>query len=500
MPTLFFPEDNLASNRLSKQVAAGRLWRVRPGVYIDTDNDEEVTKTLHQRWHEVVHALCPKGTVAAYRTAHELRPIEGQIFLAAPINRRRKIVIHDSLTLHVLPAPTEMGTEPFVPHLFRSNPARQCLENLSASRGRRQSANKGLGVEFVEGLLSKYLRQYGEQALNELRDEARTLAPVISADYEYKVLSEKISALLATHPADNTLVTSQANAIANQAPYDENRLTLFQQLGHYLQRCTLDAKPFEYNKAAWRHLSFFESYFSNYIEGTEFTLEEAEGIVFSRTEVNNRHTDSHDVLSVFDVVSDPQEMLVVPDSGESLLSLLSERHKLIMAQRPDKRPGEFKTKANQAGNSIFVLPNEIPATLSQAMTVYRSLPPGLARAIFIHFVIGECHPMDDGNGRLARIFLNAELHAVDLHKLIMPTVHRDSYLNGLRRATQQGQFRTMVKVLHQMHLYSAAIPWYDYGESLDTLKADAADQLPDDGIALFNRAISQWRRTYPDIT
>lgn len=58
--------------------------------------------------------------------------------------------------------------------------------------------------------------------------------------------------------------------------------------------------------------------------------------------------------------------------------------------------------------------------------------------------------MDDGNGRLGRIMLNAELAAANEHKILVPTVARDNYLNGQRDATRKGEFRTIAKVLYQL--------------------------------------------------
>ena len=133
----------------------------------------------------------------------------------------------------------------------------------------------------------------------------------------------------------------------------------------------------------------------------------------------------------------------------------------------------------------------------QGFDVYQSLPIGLQRAIFIHFMVSEVHPFDDGNGRLSRIMLNSELVSEDQHKLIIPTVHRESYLNGLRTATRQGRFRTMVKVLHQMHCYTASLDWNEYDEVKTTLQENAADKEPDEGIAIFNKVIAKLGGQYP---
>ena len=37
-----------------------------------------------------------------------------------------------------------------------------------------------------------------------------------------------------------------------------------------------------------------------------------------------------------------------------------------------------------------------------------SLDDPIARAIYMMFLVSEVHPFDDGNGRMARIMMNAE--------------------------------------------------------------------------------------------
>ena len=43
--------------------------------------------------------------------------------------------------------------------------------------------------------------------------------------------------------------------------------------------------------------------------------------------------------------------------------------------------------------------------------MYRTLDAPFRRAAFIHFLISEVHPFADGNGRMARVMMNAELVA-----------------------------------------------------------------------------------------
>lgn len=93
--------------------------------------------------------------------------------------------------------------------------------------------------------------------------------------------------------------------------------------------------------------------------------------------------------------------------------------------------------------------------------------------------------------------MNAELVSQDQYKIIVPTVHRDSYLLSLKKATREDRFRANVKVLHQMQCYTASIEWDDYGDAKEALQNHAADKEPDVGVAVFNNVISRMGDKYP---
>ncbi len=493
MSQLYFSQDTTDSRKLSAMVQSGVLKRIYKGIYTDAPLIE-IEKTVLSRWYQIVNYLIPSA-VAAFRTAHELVPIHNTVFVIDDIRKRRNIIIFGILTIVIIPGDNQNLTELFVPQMHRTHPIRQYLENLVNSRG---NPKKSLGQAWVEERLCIELRRSGEQILNVIRDQATAFVQAQSEfERELGVLNGLISALLSTNSFKGTLVTDIGLAHAKKEPFDTHRLSLFRSLADYLNRCDLAPVAYEYNKLGWMNLSFFESYFSNYIEGTEFEISEAEQIIFQNHKVDNRHADSHDVLAVYQQISDFQEMSRPPQTPAELIQILQERHFSMMLERPDKRPGQFKEKANQAGTTLFVRPDEVEGTLTQAFPIYQSLSKGLARAIFMQFLIAECHPFDDGNGRLSRIMMNIELHADGQHKLIVPTVHRDSYLNGLRNATRNGEFRTLVKVLYQLQHYTASIDWADYGEARDSLEAHYANQLPDQGVAVFNNQIRQFKFSAP---
>jgi hypothetical protein len=494
MTKLVFPSSKEAL-KASRLAAKGKLHRIRRGIYIDTSDAEKITKTLNNKWMEVACRIF-ESPVAVARTAAELIPAEGKLYFVSSKLRAPRTTKVGHLNFYISPGNTDQGVQQVSLEMKRSNPARYCLENLAPSRGSKRS-KKTLGFEWVESELVKQLERGGEGAVNALRDEARDLAPVLELEKEFEKLSTLIAALLSTHSAEGILQTRLGIAHAKGKPFDQSRIERFGALASYLNRIELENNAYKFNKSGWRNLTFFESYFSNFIEGTEFTIEEAEEIVFEKKISYERHEDSHDVLAHIEISGDMSEMHRVPADAAELIDILKVRHGLLLAERPDKRPGEFKLKPNKAGASDFVLPDLVEGTLVQGFEIYQSLPFGLKRSIFIHFMISEVHPFDDGNGRISRIMMNSELVSQDQHKLIIPTVQRDSYLNGLRSATRQGRFRTMVKVLHQMQCYTASLDWREYDDVKTTIQENAADKEPDEGTTIFNKVIAKLGGQYP---
>lgn len=489
MPKLYFSATEDDSRAISAKVKKGVLKRVYRGIYTDAPYPE-IERLILSKWYEITHYLFP-NSIVAYRTAHELRPINGQVYVVKENISRRNIVIYGCLTINILNGNTTDLIAPFLRNISRSSPSRQYIENLSISRS---STKKSLGREWVEKQLSSELQKdEGEKNLNTIRDQAR----VFSANYcfaqEFIILNDIISSILSTHSEGSNLVTEIAKATSQKIPFDTNRISTFESFASYLLKCNLASVQYTYNKHSWANLAFFESYFSNFIEGTEFEIEEAEEIVFNRNVVNNRHQDGHDVTSIYNQVHDFQAMSETPQSSQEFITTLKDLHFEIMQQRPEKRPGKFKERINKAGSSIFVKPRELQGTLIKAFEIYKTLPTGLESAILMQFIISECHPFDDGNGRLSRIMMNRELHSADLHKIIVPTVHRDSYLNGLRQATRDGKFSTLTKVFYQLQHYSASINWSVYGDARETIESHQANLLPDDGVTTFNKIIRQFK-------
>jgi Fic family protein len=96
---------------------------------------------------------------------------------------------------------------------------------------------------------------------------------------------------------------------------------------------------------------------------------------------------------------------------------------LVMGKRADKKPGEWRDKANQAGSTYFVAPELVPGTLREGFARIEALTHPVARAIMTMFVVTEVHPFIDGNGRTARLAMNCALSAERLSRRVTMGKH-----------------------------------------------------------------------------
>jgi hypothetical protein len=68
--------------------------------------------------------------------------------------------------------------------------------------------------------------------------------------------------------------------------------------------------------------AFIETYFSNYIEGTEFEIEEAHDIVIHGRPMRYREDDSHDILGTYHAILDSKANPVIPQTFEDFANAI----------------------------------------------------------------------------------------------------------------------------------------------------------------------------------
>ena len=236
---------------------------------------------------------------------------------------------------------------------------------------------------------------------------------------------------------------------------------------------------------AYNTFAFFESYFSNYIEGTEFEVEDARHIIETRTPMPARQADSHDMLGTYYIVSNRKEMAITPTSPDHLLEILQHRHRIMMSARPEANPGVFKTQNNRAGETHFVDFQQVRGTLKKGFEIYSALRHPFARALFMLFMISEVHPFIDGNGRISRIMMNAELTAAGQSKIIIPTVFRTDYLGALRQLTRKNNPEKLINAIQRVRQFSYNLHGENFDEIRSYMEHCNAFKEEDDYILMF---------------
>jgi len=495
-----FVSDRAGARAIGRMVRAGTARKIGPRLYTRNMRDAPEAVVVSSLW-PIVALLAP-GTVVSHRTAFENRAApDGSVFLSGPYPRQ--IVLPGVTLRQVQGSGPVAGDMPYMGTLHLASRPRAFLENLLPSR-RREMVAKTVGRDGVEERLAEALRAGGEEALGRIRDEARALAPLLGLEEQYRILDGLVAALLRSRPA--RLATPVARAYAEGEPYDPARLPLLTALFAALRAGEWPVMPDRslqpppaspttatpsaaevaaaVQNAAFQNAAFFDAYFSNYIEGTEFPIEQAIRIVFEGEIPASRPADAHDVLGTYRLVGSQEEMSRLPQDFGGFLDLLRCRHAVVMEGRPEKLPGRFKETNNQAGATTFVEPALVVGTLRQGFGMYQALSDSFARALMMMFLVAEVHPFADGNGRVARVMMNAELVAAGQTRILIPSVYRNEYVASLKRLTNYQDPAAFPRVMRYAQSFVSRIDFTDLKVARRTLAAHNAFDDPADDVKL----------------
>ena len=496
--TVFF--DDVASRAtLSKAVRDGRIRRIAPRLYsadLESSADEIV---LANRW-PILGRLLPGALIADRSAAEDGRVTGGRLFVVADTTRK-------SIGLPGLEVRIRPGTPFDAPvadplwsdGLRMSSPARTLLDNLTESRRRDGKAARTLTLSEIEDWLARKAIAWDIRRIERLRTEATALAEAAGAADRLRAIEQLFEHLSGDSPprahAGRLLV-----ALREGRAWDEHRMAMFERVASQLSDTAdwdipdgLPASTQPEEVAFYEaylsqvpgrrtvpsrvpdELPLYEAYFSNYIEGTVFTLDEARRIIESNEPPASRPADGHDILGTYRCVADPVGRRATSEDPERLILALRERHQAIQAGRPDMGPGQWKTEANSVGGYPFVEPALVEGTLRKGLGLMPRVRPGFWRALYVLFVVTEVHPFTDGNGRVARVMMNAELSAVGQARIVIPSVYRNEYIASLRRAsTQGGDVRALARVLAHAWRWTAAMPWSERAATEGQLHATNA--------------------------
>jgi hypothetical protein len=466
---------------LSRQAAAGRAIRLAPGIYVVGASVPPEKVAYHHRF-DIIGHVWPGAVVCDRSALSGGEPTQGWMFVCHPDPPRRADLALPGLTISPRVGPAPLPGDMSMPGgVYLSGPARGLVENAGATgRPRIAKPSRAAGLTAVEDHIEEAARTGGagriDRMLHQLDVVSGHLPPRGVA-----LVRERLLAVLGTRLAATPLSPRLAARLQGQ-PYDEHRIGMLTRFVAYLESVPPAVRPALGGARRWQWEPFFEAYFSNFIEGTEFGVEEARRIAVDGEIPTSRPEDAHDVAATYRIASDPRTSADVPRSGAELLEILTSRHADVMAAREDKHPGRFKDRANYAGGYAFVDPEAVEGTLLRGFDVLTAVTDPLHRAVSMMLLLTEVHPFDDGNGRVARLLANAELSAAGQIRIVIPTVYRNNYLAGLVGVSNgAGMGQTLLSVLDFAQRWTASIDWSSY----ETAHADliSVSAYTDSGVA-----------------
>lgn len=466
---------------LSRQSKAGRALRLAPNLYV-VNAGLPRANVVHQHRFALIAHYWP-GAVLSDRTAlMGGEPCEGWMFIAHPEPGRIQDLQLDGLTISVRVGPGELPGDMTMPAgLFLSSQARALAENVSgAGRPPVGRPARQAGTTAVEDRIDEIARTGGAGRVQNVLAQLDVIAPSLppaSVTYVRRHLVAVLGTVTGSAPT-----SARLRARLTGEPYDVHRLEMFSRMAQLLEDTAPVPRAALGPPSRWDWEPFFEAYFSNFIEGTQFGVDEARRIAVEGEVPAARPEDAHDIAATFRIASDPVMRTAAPASAAELLHLLRDQHGVLVAARPDKRPAEFKENQNYAGGYAFVSPELLVGTLRRGFDCFAGITDPFQRAVALMLLITECHPFDDGNGRLARLIANGALSHAGQVRIVIPTVYRNNYLAGLAGVSNAaGRGETLVAALAFAQRWTAAFDWSDYARADEALRS--VDAYMDAGIA-----------------
>lgn len=211
--------DKAQSKAITLLKQSGKIVKIASRVYTSNLSDSP-EKIVRRNLFLILGKLFP-GAVISHRSALEMVPTpDGHLYLT--YNYTRNIVL-PGVTVHLLEGPGHVENDIPLLGLYISSPARAFLENLQVGY-KKNGSSKCLDQKALEERLEKKLLVHGEQELNVIRDEARTLAGILGMEDSFACLDRIIGAMLTTKSSD-VLKSPVAMAQVMGEPYDSERLS-----------------------------------------------------------------------------------------------------------------------------------------------------------------------------------------------------------------------------------------------------------------------------------
>lgn len=317
------------------------------------------------------------------------------------------------------------------------------LGTLELELGREAEGRSRLEAALAGGTLPQDARDEASDAIAML-DERSALAPAIEA------------ALAAGDPAP------LAHALrARPAPprRDEDLIAFFERAASSVgSEPPVDAR-FAHGAPAFAAWPALEAHHNFRLPGTTEAI--ARSVALFQRRIAPVSDDDRDVARYAAVVAQRDPASAGghdPVASEAWLRLL---HAQLVGHRPELAPGQFKLINNLVRHQPQVARTPAGAVAGTLRTWFGGLaatvPEGPWRAAFLMLVLSEVHPFRDGNGRVQRYLVNAELARAGIFPHLRPGNRDDALSSLLNEARASGALRPLVEWLAAGTRYAEAL-------------------------------------------
>lgn len=294
----------------------------------------------------------------------------------------------------------------------------------------------------------KDLENYIIQNKINIKQEIQKISKIILIKNEYKnkivdIFSSNLNILFLKYSKSDT---SRVAKLYHFLKYlTQNKEIIYAKFDKYIQNNN-KIDLFNNEDITYRFY-FWESYYSNYIEGTEFEIEEAIEIVNTNKIYKWKEIDTYHVRNYFNFIQKTYKKIYwnkeyfLNLNVDEFVKIIKIIHKNITS--PSNIAWKFKTKVNRVWTYYYVFPENVIDTLSiwhiLAMDLLKNEEPILAY-LFYHFLISEIHPFADWNWRTVRIFTNLLLLSYKFRPIIVSNRFRRVYIKWLSCLSKDNDF------------------------------------------------------------
>lgn len=322
-PGSVFFGDAASGATLSRAVAEGRIRRLARGVFTADMDAAPPDVIARNRW-AIIARLMPDALIADRSAAEGGMPSDGLLTVVS--QQRKSDLVLPGLTVAPRSGAPPLHDDPaWAAGLRITSDARTLVDNLALARGRAGRLARTLSRAELEDWVVRTVHRRPPEWLAALRARALELCDELGVPDRRPAVEDIVGMVAGTREARHAGGRLLAARAAGHE-YDHRRVERFDELSAYLADiptelgipAEVEARPHDDETS----LPFFEAYFSNFIEGTEFSVDEAEAIVASGEIPATRPEDAHDVLGTFEAVRDPDLRAAVPRTADELFALL----------------------------------------------------------------------------------------------------------------------------------------------------------------------------------